>query len=136
MEGMIRWIEAMHLEAHIGPGDLIEQPLQALDVGRLLRRMDEALIPDPARHAEPPSGGNTLAHEPPPTIHWSSLSALRIVAAHERCVPRSAGLARPGLRHAGRSGVDDDARHGHPAKSRAVPGPGLARARHRHLRFR
>src|SRR5438477_12439060 len=118
---MIRWIEAMHLEAHIGPGDLIEQPLQALDVGRLLRRMDEALIPDPARHAEPPSGGNTLAHEPPATIHWSSLSAVRIVAAHDRCVLRSGGLARPGLIHAGRCGVDDDARPGHTTNLLAGP---------------
>ena len=54
MKGMIGRIEAVHLEARSGARDLVEQGLQALDVGCLLHRMDEALIPDPARHAEPP----------------------------------------------------------------------------------
>ena len=51
MEGMIGRIEAVHLEARAWTGNLVEQRLQAFDVGRLLHRMDEALVPDPVRHA-------------------------------------------------------------------------------------
>jgi len=46
---MIRRIEAMHLEAHVRFRHIVEQPPQALDIGRLLHGMNEALVPDPAR---------------------------------------------------------------------------------------
>src|SRR5262245_39306998 len=43
MEEVVRRIEAMDLE----PDASVEQRLQPLDIGRLLDRMDEALIPQP-----------------------------------------------------------------------------------------
>src|SRR6266566_9756374 len=47
MEEVIGRIEAMDLEPDAGTGGCVEQRLQPLDVGRLLDRMDEALIPQP-----------------------------------------------------------------------------------------
>src|SRR5262245_62165352 len=44
---MVGRIEAMDLEPDAGTGGCVEQRLQPLDVGRLLDRMDEALIPQP-----------------------------------------------------------------------------------------
>ena len=47
MEEMIRGVKALHLEAMTGGRYQIELTLQALDIGGLLHRMDEALIPKP-----------------------------------------------------------------------------------------
>src|SRR5262249_45785824 len=47
MEQVVGRVEAMDLEPNVGTGGCIEQCLQPLDVGRLLDRMDEALIPQP-----------------------------------------------------------------------------------------
>jgi hypothetical protein len=47
MEEMVGRIEAMDLEPDVGTGGCIQRRLQPLDVGRLLGRMDEALIPQP-----------------------------------------------------------------------------------------
>src|SRR5215470_19972278 len=47
MEQVVGRIEAMDLEPDAGTGGCVQQRLQSLDVGRLLDRMDEALIPKP-----------------------------------------------------------------------------------------
>jgi hypothetical protein len=47
MEQVVGRIEAMDLEPDGGTGSRVEQRLQPLDVGRLLDRMNEALIPQP-----------------------------------------------------------------------------------------
>ena len=47
MEQMVGRIEAVDLEPDAGGGGRVQQRLQPLDVGRLLDRMDEALIPQP-----------------------------------------------------------------------------------------
>ena len=59
MEVMVGRIEAMDFEPDAGTGGRVQQRLQPLDVGRLLGRMDEALIPDAGGtggfgHALPP----------------------------------------------------------------------------------
>ncbi len=51
MEGEVRRIEAEDLEADARARDRIEHGLQAIDVRRLLDRMNEALVPDPGRAA-------------------------------------------------------------------------------------
>ena len=45
MKVQVGRVEAVDLEFEIGAGDRIEQLLQALDVGRLLDGVDEALVP-------------------------------------------------------------------------------------------
>src|SRR5262249_7381680 len=47
MEEVVGRIEAMDLEPDAGTGGCVQQRLQPLDVGRLLDRMDEALISQP-----------------------------------------------------------------------------------------
>src|SRR5262245_47914526 len=47
MEQVVGRIEAMDLEPDAGTGGCVQQRLQPPDVGRLLDRMDEALIPQP-----------------------------------------------------------------------------------------
>ena len=56
MEGMVGRIEAVRFEARIGAGNLVEQRLQALDIGCLPNGMNEALVSDPrhVRHSPPP----------------------------------------------------------------------------------
>ncbi len=47
MEQMIGRIEAVYFEPDTRTGHRIQQALQPLDIGRLLGRMDEALVPQP-----------------------------------------------------------------------------------------
>ena len=47
MEQMVGRIEPVHLEPDAGGGGRVQQRLQPLDIGRLLDRMHEALIPQP-----------------------------------------------------------------------------------------
>src|SRR5579883_2152349 len=75
------------------------------------------------------------AHGPPRGIHWSLEPGLRTFAGHERSVPCSPDHAWRGHGHAGRRRADDDPGHGVAAEPRPVPGAGLARAGHRHLRL-
>ena len=49
MEMSVGRVEAMHLEPRRRDRDMVEKSLQALDVRRLLDRMNKALIPDPGR---------------------------------------------------------------------------------------
>jgi len=44
---MVGRIEPVHLETPAGAGDRVQLVLQALDIGRLLDRVDKALIPQP-----------------------------------------------------------------------------------------
>src|SRR5262249_36126271 len=68
MEEVVGRIEATDLEPDARTGSRVEQRLQPLDVGRLLGRMNEALIPQPGGtgrfgHALSPSGpGQERAH--------------------------------------------------------------------------
>lgn len=74
MEEVVGRIEAMDLEPDAGTGGCVEQRLQSLYVGRLLDRMDEALIPQPGGtgrfgHTLSPSintapGRRALSHRP------------------------------------------------------------------------
>src|SRR4029077_2846788 len=67
MQGGVGCIEAVDFKARVGSRDLVEQCLQAFDVGRLLHRMNEALVPDPARHAgAPPRTHEHPTAGPPP----------------------------------------------------------------------
>ena len=66
----------------------------------------------------------------------SASKASPILSRHEQFLPHPAGLARPGLCHAGRGRPDDDPGHGHPAESRPVPGAGVQGPGDRHLRLR
>ena len=45
MKMLVGWIETVDLEFEIGAGNRVDQALQPLDVGRLLDRVDEALVP-------------------------------------------------------------------------------------------
>jgi hypothetical protein len=47
MKEMVGRIEAMDLEADTRAGCGVEETLQSLDVGCLLYRVDEALVPNP-----------------------------------------------------------------------------------------
>src|SRR5262245_48970333 len=58
---MVRRIEAMNLKVKIGTSCRVEHPLQTLDVGCLLDRVDEALIPKPG-------GTGRLSHMRPPKL--------------------------------------------------------------------
>jgi len=54
VEQMIGRIEAVYFEPVTRTGHRIQAPLQPLDIGRLLGRVDEALVPQP--------GGGRLSH--------------------------------------------------------------------------
>src|SRR5262249_25024065 len=102
---MVGRIEAMDLEPDAGTGGCVEQRLQPLDVGRLLDRMDEALIPQPG-------GTGRFGHRPSPSVNDARPSdrALRLIANGLRTsrqaptVPRSdvtpSSRRRRGLGHA------------------------------------
>jgi hypothetical protein len=54
MEQMIGRIEAVYFEPVTRTGHRIQETLQSLDIGSLLGRVDEALVPQP--------GGRGLSH--------------------------------------------------------------------------
>ena len=92
MEEVVRRIEAMDLEPHAWTGSRVEQRLQPLDVGRLLGRMDEALIPQPG-------GTGRFGHALSPSINDArpGEATLRLIATAlrtSRAGPNRAGTRR------------------------------------------
>src|SRR5262249_19966818 len=75
MEEVVGRVEAMDLEPAAGTGGYVEQPLQPLDVGRLLDRMDEALIPQPG-------GTGRFGHALSPSVNGArpGEATLRLIA--------------------------------------------------------
>src|SRR5262245_23210759 len=76
MEQVVGRIEAMDLEPDAGTGGCVQQRLEPLDVGRLLDRMDEALIPQPG-------GTGRFGHTLSPSINTARtrVAAMRLIAS-------------------------------------------------------
>jgi hypothetical protein len=92
MEEVVGRIEAMDLEPDAGTGSRVEQRLQPLDVGRLLDRMNEALIPQLG-------GTGRFGHALSPSVNDASPgeATLRLIATAlrtSRAGPNRAGTAR------------------------------------------
>src|SRR5262249_4767306 len=95
MEEVVGRVEAMDLEPNVGTGGCVEQCLQPLDVGRLLDRMDEALIPQPG-------GTGGFGHPLYPNVNDARRrdAALRLIATGLRTSRNARNRAGIGRREA------------------------------------